>query len=123
MSEPNLPPLGDTRAKANVSARGYRDAFHVHSVLVYSRHTIKPGMRVLFVDEQFSEVAEATDDCIWHAVVDPFLNSPIYPSEARLFWVLLHPSCVCNFRHAFDVCASPLEGDDGADGCHNRCTH
>lgn len=87
---------------------GKKDAIHIAVVGCLSKDDLmlKPGQRVRFTGNAFSEVRAAEPGEQYHGVVDPFLTSP---ADEGLFVVIIKPGLASAVRHDYDLNISDIE--------------
>ena len=98
---------------------GKLDAFHVPAMLVSSSHTLRGGMKVIFLMHS-GRVIECHAFGDWDGIIDPFID---VCTPGQMCWMFIRPDLVSGLRHVFDVEGMPVaepeeeEDDDDDDGC------
>ena|SRR3990167_8875284 len=118
--------IGET-VKSNEGNPGYKDAFHIPAVLVFSDGKLKAGDRVKFLSPQKVIKTNFSKTKDYDAIVDPYIEKSINVGE--FFWVFIKPSLVKNLTHTFEIfgwesCPAPelinVFDDEGTIDSHEK---
>lgn len=82
---------------SDLSQAGTKDAFHVPAILLIADRVWRPG-DWCYVHAEGKTTAPTGEV---RGIIDPFLKRPTVGGD--LVWVLMDPSLVDKFYHAFDV--------------------